>query len=260
MQNGLIRFLVVTATMLAVSPVLIAQTPVQSGAAGAATRDLSGVWVPRRGGGGAEGGGIPGFGFTREEPEMLPWAAEKYKAARTGFLRNPFDKGQDELDPNINCLPPGPTWSYTINRPLQIVPLPDQVLILFEWYNGVRRIYTDGRGHPDGYPITWMGHSIGKWDGDTFVVETVNSNENSWIDGMGHPHSDALRVVERFRRVNPNTLEIDFLFDDPKAYGKPWTGKKIFESRPGVEVMEHTLCEDHLMNDHLPKILRGTRP
>lgn len=191
--------------------------------------------------------GVPNFGFTADEPPMTPWAAEKYKAARSGPSMKPYDKGSDELDPMISCFPSGPTRIYTIPRPFQIYQFPDHVLIVYEWDHWVRRIYTDGRGHPDGYLTTWMGHSIGKWDGDALVVDTVDINENSWIDTLGHPHSDALHLVERYRRVNHDTLQIEFTFDDPKAYTKPWTGKKTFYLRPpGYEIMEHAICEDWL--------------
>lgn len=192
-------------------------------------------------------GGIPNFGFTLEEVPMQPWAAELYKKVRNGPLRNPNDKALDVFDPSISCFPPGPTRIFTVPRPFEIRQFPDVVYILFEWDHWVRRIYMDGREHPDGYLTTWMGHSVGKWDGDALVVDTVNINDKAWIDAMGHPHSDALHIVERIRRVDHDTLQIDFLFDDPKAYTKPWTGKKIFKLRPpGYEVMEHAICEDWL--------------
>ena len=232
---------------LAFSSAVFAQTPPQSGAA-KAIADLSGIWASR------PGGDIPGFGFTREAPPMLPWAEERYKAAREG-TRNPFDHPKDEVDPNISCIPVGPTRIFTIaGRPIEIIQAPSRVLLLFEWDHEMRRIYTDGRKMPDGYPPSYMGYSTGLWDGDTLVVETVGLNDLTWIDSLGHPHSDALRIVERFQRVNHDTLEINFLFDDPKEYTKPWVGKTILRLRPDWEFLEHTVCEDHLLEDHLPKM------
>ena len=111
---------------------------------------------------------------------------------------------------------------------------------------GVRRIYMDGREHPEGWPFGWMGHSIGNWDGDTLVVDTVGLNDRTWMDRGGTPHSDALHVVERFRRVAHDTLEIDFLFDDPKAFTKPWGAKKVYRLRPDWEVLEDIACEEYL--------------
>ena len=191
-------------------------------------------------------GDIPFAGFTQDEPLMVPWAAEQYKAARTG-VAGPWAKGADAVDPTLSCFPYGPTRTYTVPRPWELRQTRDRVLILFERDHGVRRVYTDGRGHPEGYLVTWMGHSIGKYDGDTLVVDTVNTQARTWLDHMGHPHSDALHIVERFRRLDPETLEIDFLFDDPKTYTKPWTGKKIFKRPPpGFEILDDVLCEEWL--------------
>jgi hypothetical protein len=221
--------------------------------------DLSGIWDNthqdvNRGGaaagppGGFMGpGGIPTFGFTTEEPSMLPAAAEQYKAARTGVARGPLDRGRDDLDPTHYCYPYGPTRMYTTPRPWEIRQLPDVVLLIFEGDHWVRRVYLDGRNHPDGYPLTWMGHSIGKYEGDSLVIDTVGMREGTWLDHMGHPHSDALHLTERLRRLDHDTLQVDLTFDDPKTYTKPWTGKKIFKLAPATfEILEDVICEDWL--------------
>ncbi len=177
---------------------------------------------------------------------MRPWAREEYARAREG-TESLYESGKDEIDPTYNCFPPGFLRIYTGIRPFEIHQLPNVVLILFESDHWVRRIHTDGRGHPDGYPVTFMGHSVGKWDGDTLVVDTVNIDECSWLDSLGHPMSDALPVEERYRRPNHQTLEIDFRFDDPKTYTRPWTGKKVFELMPpGYEVIEDVVCVEYL--------------
>ena len=98
--------------------------------------------------------------------------------------------------------------------------------MLFENNHWVRQIWMDGRAHPTDRAPNWMGHSIGKWDGDTLVVDLVGLNDLTWLDASGRPHSDALHVVERYRRIGHDTLEIELTFDDPKAYTKPWTGKQ----------------------------------
>jgi len=189
---------------------------------------------------------LPRQVFTDQEPPMTPWAAEKFKAARAG-KDDLYEDGRDELDPSYNCFPPGTPRVFTIPRPFEIHQLPKMVLILFESYNAIRRIHTDGQAHPAGYPVTWMGHSIGHYEGDAFVAETVSINDKTWLDALGHPHSDALRVEERFRRPDHNTLQIDFVFDDPKAYTRPWTGKKVYELMPpGFNVMEDFTCDDLL--------------
>ena len=117
----------------------------------------------------------------------------------------------------------------------------------------------------------FMGHAIGNWDGDTLVGETIGLKgyEETWLDTASHPHTDALRVVERIRRIdhacritgsgrNPGHLrvEIDLLFDDPKTYTQPWKAKKVFQLRPTWEILENHICEEHFRRDHLPEILR----
>jgi hypothetical protein len=170
---------------------------------------------------------------------------EIYRANRKG-VSDPRLKGRDDVDPSSSCFPPGPTRIFTLPRPFEIRQTADVVYILSEADHWVRRIYIDGRGHPDGYPSAWMGHSIGKYDGNTLVVDTAYINETTWIDALGHPHSDALHLVERFRRVNHDSLEIAVTFDDSKAYTKPWTGKKIYQLQPASsEMKEDTICDEY---------------
>lgn len=247
MSNRTMSLILLVVTVFAVAPVLLAQT-----AGGAkATPDLSGVWERRGMGGGPAPGvgpdGAPANGFNTQEPAMLPAAAEYYKKVRNGPIRNPYDKALDQYDTTLRCFPHGPTRLFTVPRPFEIRQVADQVLLLFESDHWVRRIYMDGRGHPDGYPITWMGHSIGKYDGDSLVVDTVNINPKGWIDSMGHPHSEDMRLVERYRRLDKDTLEIEFQFNDPKTYPQPWGGKKRFKLQPpGYSIMEQVLCEEWL--------------
>lgn len=231
--------------VLGVGSLLIAQSGQQPIAKTSVTPDLTGVWY--RFDTSKDPDGFSTWTITKEDLPMLPWAAEQYKAVRSGPLRSEWDKGIDALDPSQSCFPLGPTRAFNISRPFEIRYLSDHVLILFEWDHAVRRIYTDGRGHPYGYPDSFMGHSTGKWEGDTLVVDTVALRKETWIDGLGHPHTEDLHIVERLRRVKPDTLRIDFWFDDPKAYTKPWTGTKSFQlQQPGYDLMEHNICEDWL--------------
>jgi len=213
-----------------------AQTAPRTGA------DLSGVWVllpaARQ---------VPGTitdRFSPDEPPMTPWALERYKAARKGLENLPNEQGRDAIDPILHprCLMPGFPRIYQRPGAMQIVPTPGLFLMLFDNYSAARRIYLD-RGHPEGVPPTFMGHSIGRWDGDTLVTDTVAFNDLTLLDSMGHPHSTDLRVEERLRRVAQDTLEIQFLFEDPKAYTQPWRGKKLFGLRPDWELLEYTICE-----------------
>ena len=259
MRNCLIGSVVAVVAVLAVSPVVLAQTPAQPEAAEVKPTPrlpdgkphLSGVWgrpgAPKR----FPMSGLPGeersIFVLWEPPELQPWAREILEVNRTG-VKSPESDGRQELDPNYHCFPEGPTRLLT-NHPFEFVQLPGRVLILSEKDHWVRRIYTDGRGHPDGYPITWMGYSIGKWDGDTLVIDTVGINDRTWISELGYPHSDALHIVERIRRVDYNTLEIESVYNDPKAYTKPGRDKKVFELMPEThqwEIMEHVVCEELL--------------
>ena len=108
----------------------------------------------------------------------------------------------------------------------------------------MRQIHTDGRDHPKDLLPTWLGDSIGKWDGDTLVVDTVGFNDKTWIDNTGLPHSDALHLVERLRRVSHDVLQLDITVDDPKAYTKPWSVQRVFDLKPDWEIGE-LICEDN---------------
>ena len=182
-----------------------------------------------------------------EEPPMQPWAEERYKAARE-VTADP-DFGRQDLDTNFSgCMPEGPArFMLAPFGAFELRQFPDQVLLLSDRDHAVRRIYVDGRGHPDRPRTTWMGHSIGRYDGDTLIVDTIGINEKSWIDITGHPHSDALHLVERFRRVNQKSLEVEVTIDDPKAYKKPWTRKIVRQlALPGPRLWEGVLCEELL--------------
>ena len=195
--------------------------------------DLSGYWTAGGGGGGT---------IFSENPPLTPAAAAIRNRNRAG-VTNPQDQGLDELDPLTWCYPIGPMRAMVL-RQFEIVQSPMKTLILTEWDSLVRYIFTDGRQHPVGWPFGWMGHSIGKWDGDTFVVDTVGLNGKPWLDFSGTPYSDELHIVERYRRLAPDHLEIQFRFEDPKYYSRPWEVTKSF--RPAPEILEHVTCEEHL--------------
>jgi hypothetical protein len=174
-----------------------------------------------------------------EEPEMQPWAEEKYRAVKQGKVRDSNFTG---------CTPQSPTDLMMDNRRrYELLQFPDVVLLLFDEDHLVRRIYMDGRGHPDGYTSTWMGHSTGKYEGDTLVIDTVGFNDKNWVDRDGHPHSDALHLVERIRRLNQKSLQYEVTIDDSKAYKKPWTRTMVQDSLPPkFEMLEEDMCDEIL--------------
>ncbi len=230
MRNRFLGPIVIAVAVVAFSAALpgcAAQPPDAGNAAHtSSTPDLSGVWMLRV---------IEGT-FTKEAPPMQPWAEERTKAAV---------QGGENSDPEAKCLPPGLPRMYLHQYPIEILQLPGRVMMFFEYDHLVRQIWTDGRKHPEpeDLDLTWSGHSIGTWEGDTLVIDSVGFKEGTWLDNVGHPHTDALHVVERIRRVDPETLQIDFTFDDPKTYTRAWTGQKIFQLKPGWEISEQ-VCTD----------------
>jgi hypothetical protein len=172
-----------------------------------------------------------------EEPPMLPWAADIYK-------RRVETRGADR--PGLYCMPHGvPDAMTPPNLPFKIVQTPHVILHLYEEFHKYRQIHTDGRTLPVDPDPAWYGYSIGRWDGDTLVVDTTGFREGSWLDNRGHPHSEALRTTERFRRIDYGRLQLDVTVNDAKAYARPWTSQTInFVLQPDTELMEH-LCENN---------------
>jgi hypothetical protein len=262
-NRRMVSILAVTAIIAAslIVRAQIAQQPAApAGQPAARVQDLSGVWDiinppfdPNN------PYARPALQFTKEAPSMQPWAEERYKANRKGQGEKRPDQGRADRDPTRYpyCMPPGFPRVYG-GGSFEIVQNPTHVLIVLD--SSVQRIYTDGRKHPKGPPLTFMGQSIGRYEGDTLVVETKDLYDLTWIDGMGHPHSDALRVEQRIRRVDQGTLEMNFLFDDPKAYTKPWTGKRTYKlrstKRPTMDYDgDYFPCEDSVREEYSRKVL-----
>jgi hypothetical protein len=190
--------------------------------------DLSGVWWT--------GGDVGGRGYAGGRGRGGGPAAGPAPPTFTG-LYNPAmaaaaKKLGDNDDPTLKCTP---TALGTLNVSMfdvgavgQIVATPKFVVFLTETFHGFRIVPTDGRGHREEVPPSNRGDSVGKWEGDVFVVETKNFNEATWMwaEGRVSPHSDQLRIVERYRRPDKNTLEIEATVYDPKVLTAPWTVPK----------------------------------
>src|ERR1700723_763651 len=138
-----------------------------------------------------------------EDPPFQPWAEALFKQRQEDSANRTPDSGPD---PTERCIPPGTPREMFQPFPWEIVHARDRIIILFEYQGLIRQIFTDGRGHPKDSEPTYMGHSIGKFEGDTLVIDTVGFNDKTWLDPMGLPHSDAMHLTERMRRVNRNTL------------------------------------------------------
>lgn len=197
--------------------------------------DLTGVWF-----GGASG-------------DLSKTTLPGQELILTPFGKQRWDTVDHSKDPNTACLPPGPARMIMMAHPAMIVQRPDVVTILTESQRTFRLVYTDGRGHPHDiadYP-EWMGSSIGKWDGDTLVVDTVGINERSWLDTAGHEHSDKLKMTERFRLADANTLEHMVTYDDPVFFVKPFTTRRLFKRQVGDRIMDHSCLENEKDSDLL---------
>jgi len=186
------------------------------------------------------------------EAPMLPAAAELYKH-RVGT------QGWDR--PMTYCMPHGvPDATTVAGLPFKILQMPGVTVLLFEEFHVYRQIHTDGRQLPVDPNPAWYGYSIGRWEGDTFVIGTAGFKEGSWLDNNGHPHTDALRTTERFHRVNFGHLEAEVTIDDPKAYSRPWKSDTIrFTLMPDTELLEH-LCENNRDLPVLERYWRGREP
>jgi hypothetical protein len=189
---------------------------------------------------------------------MTPWGLERFNANRPAHGEAQYAtyaEGQTEgsNDPVNKCVPPGVPRIYLLPNPVKIVQTADQVVMLFEYNSMFRLIYLDGRERPQDEYQRYMGWSNGHWEGDTLVVDTEGFNAKAWLDRVGHPYSEELQLRERFRRVAPDTLQVDMTFHDPKAYTRDWTGQISFKLHDEWTLGEY-FCEDqYLFNEFQEK-------
>jgi hypothetical protein len=153
--------------------------------------------------------------------------------------------------PLTHCLPIGLPADDLLPGPFKIIQAPGLTLIRNEYENTFRQIYTDGRKAPADPEPLWLGYSVGRWERDTFIVDTVGFNDRSWLDGMGHPHSEALRVVERFHRRDFGHLDVEVTIDDPKVYTKAFSVKFTEVLQPDSDVTEYFCAENERDNSHI---------
>ena len=252
MRNSFIGGIVALVAMPVYLSTAFAQTAQPSSAAKAKTsapadpHDLSGVWH---------------HPMNRRDPTMSnerpPFTAEgqaKFNATKPGYGPRAIAPALGN-DPLGNCDPPGmPRLVFLEDFPnnVEMVQVPGRVMQFFERGHFWRDIWTDGRPLPKDPDPRWHGYSVGKWDGDTFVVDSLGFDERTWLDRMGNVHSDEMRFQERYRRVNHDTLELSMTITDPKIYTKPWvsvTKTLSLVSKP--EGLDEFLCvpsEEQLFN------------
>ncbi len=154
--------------------------------------------------------------------------------------------------PGVRCLPSGIPEKENIPDGLKVVQTPDVTVLLYESRTIYRQIFTDGRPFPKDPTPTWMGYSVGNWEGETLVVETRFQNGRTWLDMRGLPASDATRIIERFTRPAIGRINIDVTIDDPKSYTKPWNVKLAWRLVPDTDLIE-SICEEN--NKDLPHMV-----
>jgi hypothetical protein len=189
--------------------------------------DLSGLWR------------MNGLGYAfdilgGQAVEMQPWAREVYAARVMSFAKD---------SPETNCLPAGPRAGLFGMAPIKFVQTPGLLLIVHE-DAPTRQVFMDGRRLPDDPNPTWMGYSVGRWEGDMLVVESAGFNDRTWLDLSGHPHTEALHLTERFRRLDTGRMRLEMTFDDPKTYSRPWTIGVDMHLMADTELLE-SVCHEN---------------
>jgi hypothetical protein len=235
MQNPLTILIAALVMALAIAPMVAAQSATPSSAAkdqpAFDPRDLSGQWS------GGLGGGLHSVGQT---PPMLPEAKAKFDA-NTAELK--VAGATITVDPTFSCEPPGVPRIYDLGSSLvevyQAKDRPDRIFLFYEVIHTWRTIWMNNRPMPDngGVPRA-LGYSLGHWEGNDLVVDTAGFADWGWLNRGGYPHSDALHVVERFRRLDRDHMQLDLTLNDPKAYAQPWKMAINFTLKPDWDFSE----------------------
>ena len=193
--------------------------------------DLSGIWEPIS------------PKYLRDLAADLKPGEVPYQPWAKALVDSRADGSHAREESDANCLPQGIPKIAAAPAPWKIIQSAGTIVILHEAFNLWRQVFLDGRQFAEDLNPSWLGYSIGKWDGDTLVVESKGFNGKTWLDQAGKPTTEALHVTERYRRKNFGTMEIQITIDDPKAYTKPWTMKARFDLMPDTELIEN-ICED----------------
>lgn len=216
--------------------------------------DLSGVWqaegapIPELlkmvpGGQNGLGEDIPSKYFLDVLSDFAPGREPLQPSAAAAAARLSLG-GVSADDVGINCLPSGVPLVLTTPAPFKIVQTPGLTLVLAESDTSFRQIFTDGRPLPADPQPSWLGSSIGRWEGDTFVVETAGFNDRGQLDARGHRHSSALRVTERYRRRDVGHMDVELTFDDPVTFTQPVTIAVGMRLRPDTDLIEYFCSEN----------------
>jgi hypothetical protein len=185
--------------------------------------DLSGIWAT------ASGKYLGNLGADGADISMLPWAAKIYAERQAN---------ESATRPSLHCIPHSITDFDALTVPKKLIQTSGELIVLFEAFHSYREIFTDGRPLPTEPDPAWFGYSIGHWDGDTLIVESTGINDMTWLDDGGHPHSDALRITERFHRSDFGHLTVEITIDDAKTYARPWKVTLPWNLLPDTELLD----------------------
>ena len=202
------------------------------------TPDLSGLWEPEP------------SPYRFDVIQDLKDEAVFRPAAEALFLKRALDLRRD--NPITHCLPPGPSAIFAAGatRLYRIIQSPNVVALLYE-LGPFRQIYTDGRSLPKDPNPTWMGYSVGRWEGDTLIVESAGFNDKTWLDMVGHPHSERLRVTERFHRVDFGHMQVQVVYDDAETLTKPLVISVGVNYAADTDLLEYVCNENEKDTSHL---------
>src|SRR4029077_1069145 len=198
------------------------------------SHDLSGIWWART-------ARRSNFSLSAMSPPMTPWAQAKHDAAKPGLGPRGKPLGND---PMMICDPMGfPRIMLWTNYPIEIIQRPERTLMFFDWFYTYRTIWTDGRALDPDADARWDGNSIRKWEGDTFVVGSTGFDERSWLDADGHPHSEDMKLEERYRRVDADTIQLTMTGTHPRASPRPGASEPITLARADAKTrMREDVC------------------
>ncbi len=200
------------------------------------SHDLSGVWMQYRDG---DVPGTPGMNGVNEHfrPPLTPLGQKMVSGAKA--LQGEKAVAGKEDTSVLRCEPSGPPQVLILPNPWEIVQIPGRVLMFFEEQHIWREIWADGRPMPKDPDPSWLGYSVGHWEGDTFIVETTGFNDKEWVDLYGNPRTPTTKLTEKYRRLNHDTLEQQIIIEDPRVYEKPWVSPpKLHKLEPGWELAE----------------------
>jgi hypothetical protein len=194
----------------------------------ASPQDISGVWL------GDGNGNNRNLLLQPALPLMQPWVKAKFNAQGVTSDADPFLE---------SCDPLGAPRVLLTNTPFRIIQTPTETVILYERNHDFREIYADGREHPKNLDPSWWGHSVGRWVGSTFEVDSVGFNDKTWVDWSGLVHTEALHLIERYQRISHESMRLDITVDDPKAYTQTFTAKRMFTLKAwdiGEDICTHS--------------------